>query len=164
MRAKKRKRQCSLKSFTQHDVPEFNAGKRCGLPSASVTSTEPAEVDNSITEEEKAVPVNRRRAVDLDLLWVLLRCGDSHIPMFGSTDDVDLSVPSWSAFNALACPSSPAVTEVGYLPVIPSSPTELSTVYELLKRSCAIAAEMHQHHDVITVDQAIYAKALEVVW
>ena len=52
---------------------------------------------------------------------------------------------------------------VGYLPVIPHSPKELSTVYVLLKQSLAIADELQQHDVLIVLDQAIYAKAQEII-
>ena len=48
--------------------------------------------------------------------------------------------------------------------MIPASPTDLATVHDLLERSCAIAKKLQQQHCIITLDQAIYATALEVTW
>ena len=82
---------------------------------------------------------------------------------YGQEDGKQI-VPGWSAFNAYVSrdelPMRPSV--VGYLPVIPASPNELSTVYLLLNRSLAVADELGQHV-VIVVYQAIYAKAQEIV-
>ena len=55
-------------------------------------------------------------------------------------------------------------SHVDYLVMIPASPEELGTVYELLKWSCALAQQLGQSHCIITVDWAVYAKAQEVVW
>ena len=52
---------------------------------------------------------------------------------------------------------------IGYLPVIPASPTELSTVYLLLKCSLAVADALNQHGVVMVLDQAIYALAQDIV-
>ena len=68
------------------------------------------------------------------------------------------TVPSWSAFNA-AITSAPRESVIGYLLVIASRPTELSTVYELMKRSCETSQHLGQLHTIITLDQAVYFKA-----
>ena len=41
---------------------------------------------------------------------------------------------------------------------------KLSTVYDLLQRSSRIAQNLQQDHCIITLDQAVYAKAIEIVW
>ena len=75
------------------------------------------------------------------------------------------SVPGWSGFcNVAQSGQMIRPSSIGYLPVIPSSPTELSTVYTLLTRSLATADQLNQHDVVIVLDQAIYAKALDIVW
>ena len=74
-------------------------------------------------------------------------------------------VPGWSGFCTLSQADQPIQpSSVGYLPVIPTSPTELSTVYTMLHRSMSTADRFGQHDVVIVLDQAIYAKALEIIW
>lgn len=58
----------------------------------------------------------------------------------------------------------PTKSVVGYCQLIDASTTELSTVYTLLKKSVEMAAQMGLDDTVVVLDQAIYAKALEVVW
>lgn len=58
----------------------------------------------------------------------------------------------------------PCKSVVGYCQLIDASPTELSTVYTLLKKSVTMANRLGLDDTVIVLDQAIYAKALEVVW
>ena len=53
---------------------------------------------------------------------------------------------------------------VGYLPVIPTSPTQLSTVFLLLQKSIATANLVNQESVVVVCDQALYPKATEIVW
>lgn len=59
--------------------------------------------------------------------------------------------------------NAPAYSLVGYCPVIEASPTELDTVYTLLKRSVAMGKKLGQDDIIIVMDQAIYAKAQEIV-
>eukprot|EP00117_Sycon_ciliatum_P005471 scpid86952/ scgid9409/ len=40
----------------------------------------------------------------------------------------------------------------------------MATVYELIVRSQQLASKLGQDHCIITVDQAVYAKAVEVCW
>ena len=89
-----------------------------------------------------------------------------HSSNFGQPEDGPQLVPAWTAFSAEARRSNmqPNTTTVGYLPIIPESPTKLATVYELLVRSCDIASRFGQEHAIITLDQAIYSKAQEIVW
>ena len=78
---------------------------------------------------------------------------------------MEQATPGWSAFNGLLARhdiTRPSV--IGYLPVIPASPTEKATVFTLLKCSLSIADHLKQHDVVIVLDQAIYALAEEVVW
>ena len=53
---------------------------------------------------------------------------------------------------------------VGYCQLIDASPTELSTVYILLRKSAEMALQMGLDNTVVVLDQAIYAKALDVIW
>ena len=55
-------------------------------------------------------------------------------------------------------------SSIGYLPVIPASPTESSTVLEILQHDTAIADKLDQEDITIVCDQASYAKALDNVW
>ena len=53
---------------------------------------------------------------------------------------------------------------VGYLPTINEPATELSTVFEMLNQSEFIRKELKLATIVVVIDQALYAKATEVVW
>ena len=73
--------------------------------------------------------------------------------------------PAWTAFNALVLRNyllRPSVVED--LPVISSSPTKLATVDLLLKRSTLLADQLKQDSVIVFVVQAVYAKALKIVF
>ena len=53
---------------------------------------------------------------------------------------------------------------VGYCQVIEASPTEMPTVYTILQRSLQMASHLGQRDAIVVLDQAIYAKALEIIW
>ena len=67
-------------------------------------------------------------------------------------------------FNSLCLEKSPPMSVVGYHPVIPAPPTQLDVVYTLLKKSVQMVQKLGQEDAVVVVDQAVYAKALEVLW
>ena len=78
-------------------------------------------------------------------------------PALGRHNEKQL-VPGLSAFNgSLTCDAVVRPSVIGYLPVITTSPTQLSTVYFLLKRSLALADNLKQAYVVVVLDQAIYA-------
>lgn len=81
------------------------------------------------------------------------------------TAETSESVPGWSGFNAVAkAKDVPGESIVGYCQLIDASPTEFSTVYTLLKKSVTMANRLGLDDTVVVLDQAIYAKALEVIW
>ena len=104
-------------------------------------------------------------AMRKDFAWFLTRLplGDSILHLSDSRNEQ--RVPAWSGFNAtLRKTEVPNPSVVGYCQVIDSSPTELSTVYTVLKRSVAMADQLQQEDVIIVFDQAIYAKGLEILW
>ena len=72
--------------------------------------------------------------------------------------------PSWSGFNAMVHISVPALTNVGYCPIIDGSLTEFSTVYTVMRNVTDMMKSLQQKDSVITFDLAIYIKAKEIQW
>ena len=84
--------------------------------------------------------------------------------IIGFDSDSPQTVPGWSGFNVIIHEhdiSSHSI--IGYLPVINASPTKLATVCKLLKQCIAKADRIHQESAIVTLDQAIYANAKEIV-
>ena len=91
---------------------------------------------------------------DRDLVWKLAR------NVIGNQQHV----PAWSAFNAFTSDSACSVASVHYIPFIRESPSELSTIYTSMKRLVQFAAELGQHHILVTADLAIYSKVQQILW
>ena len=153
---RERKRQTKRRSLKMPvALPlQYNAGIRCG-PCTSIIGDSARHPHFDLMSE----------AFLKDLLWVLLRLDSKHSVLLGRSEEDQQAVPGWSGFNAVVTSAVlPVKSTVGYLPIIPESPTSLAAVYELLVRSCSLASRVGQDHVIITVDQAIYCKAQEVVW
>ena len=104
-------------------------------------------------------PVQENQA-DMDLAWAIVRmCPTKLFTLDLISDPAMQQIPSWSAFNALICQANPCLTEVGYCPMIPGSPTEFSIVYTVMKQAQSMMNLLGQHETVITFDLAIYVKA-----
>ena len=74
-------------------------------------------------------------------------------------------IPAWTGFNIkLRQEDVPRESSIGYCQVINASPIEIPTMYTLLQRPLLIADRLGQQNVIIVFDQAIYAKALEVIW
>ena len=66
-----------------------------------------------------------------DFAWLLARLSTGDSASFGQ-QEMEQTTPGWSAFNASVAQSDVIQpSRISYLPVIPASPTELSTVHTL---------------------------------
>ena len=72
--------------------------------------------------------------------------------------------PSWTVFNQSASSEEPEQTAVGYLPIILAPAHELDTLNTVVKRCMAISSHFGQEHTVLTVDQALFCKVMELKW
>ena len=91
-------------------------------------------------------------ACQKNLIWVLAR-------------HTDHAVPSWTGFNIRSRDEEPISKDaIGYLPTINAPATELSTVFEILNQSEQIRKELQLVAIAIVMEQALYAKAAEIVW
>ena len=74
------------------------------------------------------------------------------------------TIPALKDFNQAVGKSTDEVTTVGYLPIIPAPAHDLDTVMTFPLRSKAIVTKQGQRTTGITLDQALYHKARELVW
>ena len=76
-----------------------------------------------------------------------------------------MQLPNWTGFNTnLEENVLPTQSKIGYLPVIDASPTEISTVKEILKRSEDIANKLGLRYVCLVFDEAIYSKVQQIRW
>lgn len=118
----------------------------------------------NINQVIQTIPETTQRARSIDFGWMLCRqpLEDSLFAL--SAENLQV-IPAWTAFNTKIMEGKGLREScVGYCPVIEASPTELPTVYTILQRSLQMADQLGQRDVIIVFDQAIYAKALEIVW
>ena len=72
--------------------------------------------------------------------------------------------PSWTVFNQSISSAEPEQTAAGFLPIILAPAHELNTLNTVVKRFMAISAHFGQEYTVITVDQALYCRLMELKW
>ena len=122
-------------------IPVYNAGDRVGPPSRKYV-------------EVKCETVVRN-AWKKNLLWVLTRLHAT----------ANNGVSGWTGFN-ISTRNELSVSQdnVGYLPTINAPASNLSTVYEVLTQSLKIKDTLALKSIVVVFDQALYAKATEIIW
>ena len=73
-------------------------------------------------------------------------------------------IPAWTGFNQSTSDVNPEPTTVGFLPIIQAPAHELDTMMSVLLRCKSIAEHLNQSHVVLTLDEALYWRAKELVW
>lgn len=85
--------------------------------------------------------------------------------MLSRLTDTCTSVPSWTGFNILTRNEVEIRRDkISYLPTINAPATEMATVFEILNQSQMIRKELQLPSIICVFDQALYAKASEIVW
>jgi hypothetical protein len=109
--------------------------------------------NNEIGEEHHVEPQND--AKKKDLAFTLCR----HLGK-------GITLPNWTGFNTklIYKRDIPTQSKIGYLPIIDASPTELSTVKEILNQSEKIADKLNLKYMCLVFDEAIYAKVQQIRW
>ena len=141
-------------TYIPTDVLPFHSGPRQG----------PSPFDIGVHDVITSNPDVSAYARSIDFGWMLCRqpIEDNLFPFASDQSQV---IPAWTGFNIkLRQEDVPRESSIDYCQVIDASPTEIPTVYTLLQRSLLIADQLGQQNAIIVFDQAIYAKALEVIW
>ena len=141
-------------TYIPTDVQPFHSGPRQG----------PSPFHIGVHDVIASNPDISAYARSIDFGWMLCRqpIEDNLFPFASDQSQV---IPAWTGFNIkLRQEDVPRESSIGYCQVIDASPTEIPTVYTLLQRSLLIADQLGQQNVIIVFDQAIYAKALEVIW
>lgn len=72
--------------------------------------------------------------------------------------------PSWTVFNQCLSSDESEQTAVGYLPIILAPAHDFDTLNTAVKRCMAISSHFCQEYTVLTVDQALYCRLMELKW
>jgi hypothetical protein len=75
------------------------------------------------------------------------------------------SETGWTQFNQTISTTDPAVTSVGYImPIIQAPAHELDTLNTVIQRCKHVANKLGQHYVVLTADEALFCKVMELKW
>ena len=81
------------------------------------------------------------------------------------SDPENQTISSWTGFNIQTRSDVTVIQDtVGYLPTINAPATEMSTVNEVLEQTLRIMQSLQLPNIVCVFDQALYAKATEIIW
>ena len=149
-----RERSKKKRSFSgiHSDLVPYHSGRR----------EEPPAFNIGVQQVIVPVPGVLEQAHLIDFGWMLCR-QPVEDTLFDNLDGQHQVIPSWTAFNMML-QEPHRECSVGYCPVIEASPTELPTVFNILKKSTQMADQLGQKDVSVVFDQAIYAKALEIQW
>lgn len=122
-------------------IPEYNAGERVGpLSRQYIPINETEVIEDSVTKNH---------------LWALTRLHCSS----------NQTVSSWTGFNILTRDNVDIQQDnIGYMPTINSPATQLKTVNEVLTQSVQVMESLELPNIVVVFDQALYAKATDIIW
>ena len=70
----------------------------------------------------------------------------------------------WSHFNQTNSQVNHNVTSIGYMPIIQTPGYELDTLNTVVQRCKHVATALGQRYVVLTVDEALYCKLMELKW
>ena len=70
----------------------------------------------------------------------------------------------WTHYNQERSDTNPPQTTVGYLPLILAPAHELDTLNTVIQRCKFVAESLGQKYVVLTVDEALYCKLMELKW
>ena len=99
-----------------------------------------------------------------NMAWILLRNLNRGIYNFAPNKKpvTDQKIPMWTGFNTRISEPTNLKTIPYYLPSINEKPSELKTVYTVLKRGSKLAKLCDQPYSVHTFDQQLYAVAQDI--
>jgi hypothetical protein len=70
----------------------------------------------------------------------------------------------WTSFNQSQSKVSPEMTSIGYMPLVQAPAHDLDTLNTVVVRCKHVARKLGQHHVVLTVDEALFCKLMELKW
>jgi hypothetical protein len=71
---------------------------------------------------------------------------------------------TWSVFNQSISSINPDLTIVGYMPIVQAPAHEIDTLNTVVQKCMYISDPLGQRHTVLTVNQALYFKLIDLKW
>lgn len=150
--------------------PESDMGMELLRPSKNTTLDVPdvlADVVSAQVGEKKVEPT-----AFVDKNWfVNTECGEEIEAVAKDTaffvkrqDNRETAEQGWIHFNQVHSKVNPKVTSIGYMPIIQAPAHEYDTLHSVVMRYKYVARQLNQHYVVLTVDEALYCKLMELKW
>ena len=131
----------SIDTVDDANLSIYNTGNRRGPPSRRSVELTSAQIMEDAWKK--------------NLLWLLTLLHSSE----------NQTIPSWTGFNILVRSKHVVAKDSeGYLPTLNGPATDMSTVYQVLKKSLQNKETLRIQSIVVVFDQALYAKPTEIKW
>ena len=152
--------------------PESNMGLATIVPTRNGTLAVP-EIMNEVFPadivEGRAEPVS---LTDVERDWYSTSTESTPSVLKGMASDMAFHVTrqeegnqtGWTNFNQMNSVVAPEMTSVGYMPIIQAPAHEMDTLNTVVKRCRHVANVLGQSHVVLTVDEALFCKLMELKW
>ncbi|KAI8521965.1 hypothetical protein Bbelb_017190 [Branchiostoma belcheri] len=125
----------------QPTLPTYNVGQREGPEPCPAIDLEADDITHTAWLK--------------NMIWILAR----------TLQQKEQSISSWTGFNIKSRSDVQVIRDnVCYLPTINAPATQMSTVHEILRQSLVIKDHLQLKKIVCVFDQALYAKATEIMW
>ncbi|CAB4006763.1 Hypothetical predicted protein [Paramuricea clavata] len=72
--------------------------------------------------------------------------------------------PGWTSFNQNYSTTNPPQTSIGHMPIILAPAHKFDTLSIVIRRCMFVTEHFGQAYTVITIDQALYCKLMELKW
>lgn len=70
----------------------------------------------------------------------------------------------WTVFNQALSKHNPEITTIEYIPIFKAPAYELYTLNYVVKRCLQFSSLIGQQYTILTVDQTLYCKLMELKW
>lgn len=152
--------------------PEADMGLQNINPSTSTTLQVPAvmeELTPALILEGKAEP---KSTDNTEMEWFSDGAENQAAVQAQATDmtffmhrQADMGIKSgWTNFNQKISENDQEITSVGYMPIVQAPAHELDTLNTVVQRCKHVATALGQNYIVLTVDEALFGKLLELKW
>ena len=149
------------------DKIEIKSNKRFKIPFELNELSQVIPIDNRKPQFSKPVNTDWFKvsdATDLELMTpdvLRSRVEDMTFALARAEND---EKTGWTEYNRRNIKTDVEKSAMGYMPLILNPAHELSTLYTVLKRCIAVGDATGHKHIVLTVDQALYCKLVELIW
>ena len=124
----------------------------------------PAQVIQGRTEPKSTENTQKEWFVMSKDSQVVAKATAQDMAFFIKRQDEGQTKEGWTSFNQRETDSSPQVTSISYMPIVQAPAHDFDTLNTVVLRCKHVAQKLGQQHVVITVDEALFCKLMELKW